>query len=247
MDPVAIHTTHTHVCKVLFDTVGRLFAAVLRELEGKELQKTGVKRCSASWKPHSNQLCHRRTILQECHTHTSAQSSWTAFKISEFLPECEVVMWKPTIFPDTQFSHSSISWQHRLMIVHTTIIDHVCLLSDVIACAQWQLIALHGGDRRLTHFSYPPQTLISPLSHKYTEEFNSHNNIMVCVGHRLHEYIVCMWFSCCMMKNEELKVRAFGADFRPKSMFSHANTPVMHCNWSVTSVNRASHHHTCSL
>jgi hypothetical protein len=78
------------------------------------------------------------------------------------------------------------------MIVHATIIDHVCMLSDVIACAQQLLIALHGGDRRLYHISYPPQSLISPLSHKYTEEFRSHNNIMVCVGDMLHEYVVRM-------------------------------------------------------
>jgi hypothetical protein len=78
------------------------------------------------------------------------------------------------------------------MIVHATIIDHVCMLSDVIACAQWQLIAVHGGDRRLYHISYPPQTHISPLSHKYAEEFRSHKYNMICVVDRLHEYIVCM-------------------------------------------------------
>jgi hypothetical protein len=78
------------------------------------------------------------------------------------------------------------------MIVHATIIDHVCMLSDVIACAQQLLIAVHGGDRRLSHISYPPQTHISPLSHKYAEEFRSHNYIIICIGDRLHKYIVCM-------------------------------------------------------
>jgi hypothetical protein len=78
------------------------------------------------------------------------------------------------------------------MIVHATIIDHVCMLSDVIACAQRQLITLHGGDRRLCHISHPLQTLISLLSHKYAEEISSHNYVMVCVGDRLHEYIVCI-------------------------------------------------------
>ena len=116
------------------------------------------------------------------------------------------------------------------MIVHATIIDHVCMLSDVIACAQQLLIALHGGDLRLSHISYPSQTLISPLSHMYAEDFRSHNYIMLCVGHRLHGCIVCMSFSYCMIKNEKLKVSPFGADFRPKSMFSGANSPAMHCN-----------------
>ena len=116
------------------------------------------------------------------------------------------------------------------MIVHAAIINHACMLSDVTACAQQLLLALHGGDRSLTHISYPPQTLISPLSHKYAEEFRSQNNIMICVGDSLHEYMVCMQFSCCMIKNDELKVRAFAADFRPKSIFSRANTPAMHCN-----------------
>ena len=156
-------------------------------------------------------------------------------------------MWKPTIFPDTQFSHPSISWQHRDMLAHATIIDHVRMLSDVIACAQQLLIALHGGDRRLCHFSHPPQTLNSALSHKYTVEFRSHNYIVICIGDRLHEYIVCMWFSCCMMTNEKLKVRACGADFRPKSMFSRANSPAIHCNWVHTSVKHSSHHHTCCI
>jgi hypothetical protein len=36
MDPFAIHTTHTHMCKLLFDVGGRLLAAVLRELDEKE-------------------------------------------------------------------------------------------------------------------------------------------------------------------------------------------------------------------
>jgi hypothetical protein len=78
------------------------------------------------------------------------------------------------------------------MIVHATIIDHVCMLSDVIACAQQLLITLHGGDRSLSHISYHPQTHISPLSHKYAEEFRPHNYIIIRVGDRLHKYIVCM-------------------------------------------------------
>ena len=78
------------------------------------------------------------------------------------------------------------------MIVHATIIDHVWMLSDVIACAHQLLIALQDGDRRLSHISYSPQSLISSHSHKYTEEIRSQQNIMVCLGHRLHEYIVCM-------------------------------------------------------
>ena len=56
------------------------------------------------------------------------------------------------------------------MIVHVTIIDHACMLSDVIACAQWQLlIALHGGDRRLTHFLTPLKHSIL-LSHTGTQK-----------------------------------------------------------------------------
>ena len=110
------------------------------------------------------------------------------------------------------------------MIVHAAIINHACMLSDVTACAQQLLLALHGGDRSLTHISYPPETLISPLSYKYAEEFRSQNNIILCIGDSLHKYIVCIWFSCCMMKKEQLKVRPFAADFRPKSMFSRANS-----------------------
>ena len=78
------------------------------------------------------------------------------------------------------------------MIVYATIIDHVCMLSDVMACVQQLLIALHGGDRRLTHFSHTPQTLNFLISHKFTEEFSSHNYIMICVGDRLHEYLGCI-------------------------------------------------------
>lgn len=164
-----------------------------------------------------------------------------------FLVELQGEMWKLTVFSPNWFSLSSISWHQRAWNDHTTIIDHVCMLSDVIACAQQLLIALHGGDLRLTHFSHPAQSLISPISHKYAEEFRSQNYIMMSIVDMLHVHSICIWLSSCLVENEQLKGWSFIADFRPKSMFSQANSPAIHCNRAHTSVKHASHHYTCSV
>jgi len=118
--------------------------------------------------------------------------------------------------------------------------------SVVIRCAQQLLIALHGGDLRLSHISHPTQILISPISHTYAEEFKSQHGIMIRIGHRLHVHSNCIGFFSCLVENEQLTGWPFGADFRPKSMFSRAHSPATHHNCRNTSVKHASHHHTCS-
>jgi hypothetical protein len=45
MDPFAIHTTLTHVCKLIFDAASRPMGAGMRELDKKESEKTEVEKC----------------------------------------------------------------------------------------------------------------------------------------------------------------------------------------------------------
>ena len=138
----------------------------------------------------------------------------------------------------TAQSHDSPCHHHR-SCVHAEWCHSMCSVAVANCSAWWR--------QETDSLSHSPQTLNSLISHRYTEEFRSHNYIMICVRDRLLEYIVCIWYSCCMMKNEQLKVRSFGADFLPKSMFSRANSPTTHHNWSSTSVKHASHHHTCCI
>lgn len=71
MDPFTIHTIHTHVCKLLFDAVGRLLAAVLRELDEEKGPNLGLESRSRRLIYRAQYFHDGFHILQEHMTHTS--------------------------------------------------------------------------------------------------------------------------------------------------------------------------------
>ncbi len=91
------------------------------------------------------------------------------------------------------------------MIAHATTMDDVRSLSIPIACAQYLLLAFHGGNVRLTHNSYPCRTLISPIWRGYPEVWKFENHILVSIVNRLHEHSVCIELFSRLLENEELK------------------------------------------